>query len=147
VIVLLLRLSWMRQRGLVLQFIRSLRQPARLFGALAVAAGVGFVVWVSLGGPEGRASATELPRESLLLLCSMLFAMAVIGGFAQEGPRFAPADVDFLFPARSRGGSCCSGGCCSCGRRRWSPPDSSVSPSGSGCRIRVASWSRWRCCS
>lgn len=98
-IPLLLRLWWMRQRGLLRQFALSLRQPARLFGLLAVAAGIGFIVFVSLGGMEEHARAADLPRDSFALLCSMLFAMAVIGGFAQEGPRFTPADVDFLFPA------------------------------------------------
>jgi len=99
VISLLLRLWWLRQRGLLRQFALSLRQPTRLFGVLAVAAAIGFITFVSLGGAEESHRATELSRDSFALLCSMLFAMAVIGGFAQEGPRFTPADVDFLFPA------------------------------------------------
>lgn len=95
----LLRLWWLRQRGVLRQFVRSLRQPVRLIGLLVGGLGLGFIVWTSLGGAHDGRIAAPMSRGSFAVLCAMLFAMAVATGFAQEGPRFTPADVDFLFPA------------------------------------------------
>lgn len=92
---LLLRLWWLRQRGVIRQFGRSLRHPSRLFGVLIVLAAVGFLAWTSTAG-EG---APPLTRESFAVLGAMIFTMSIASGFAQQGPRFALADVDFLFPA------------------------------------------------
>lgn len=93
---LLLQLWWLRQRGVVRGLLRSLRQPARLAGVLLVGAMLAFVVWSAW---PGRTSGDDIGRDDCAVLGAMIFAMSVGSGFAQQGPRFAPADVDFLFPA------------------------------------------------
>ncbi len=86
----------LRQRGVLRQFARSLRQPSRFFGVLLALVALGFVVWATWPGRHATAPVT---RESFAVLGAMIFTMSVAGGFVQQGPRFAPADVDFLFPA------------------------------------------------
>lgn len=93
-IEVLLRLWLLRQRGVVRQFFRSLRQPARLVGALVAVGGLALLVWTSSRDVHERMS-----KDSFAVLGAMLFTMSVASSFLQQGPRFAPADVDFLFPA------------------------------------------------
>ncbi len=93
---LLLRLWLLRQRGVLRQFGRSMRQPSRAVSVLLVLVAIGFLAWTALAN---RDQAQSISRESLAVLGAMVFSMSVASGFAQTGPRFAPADVDFLFPA------------------------------------------------
>src|SRR5688572_3358253 len=58
-----------------------------------MAALLGLGVWLRINTEGG------LARESLAVLGAMFFVMSIAGGFVQQGPRFTPADVDFLFPA------------------------------------------------
>ncbi len=94
--VTLLRLFLLRQRGTLRQLVRSFRQPARLIGATVVLFGFGCLIWSSVQRAGDHATLT---RESFAVLGAMIFTMSIAGGFVQQGPRFAPADVDFLFPA------------------------------------------------
>jgi hypothetical protein len=93
VILRLLRLLVLKQTASVRHFVRSLRTPRRWFSLLSVALFVALFVWKGLGG--GGAA----PKESVQVLAAMFWVMAIAGGFVQQGPRFTPSDVDFLFPA------------------------------------------------
>lgn len=93
-IAVLFRLWRLRQRGVVRQFFRSLRQPVRFAGAVVAVGGLSLLVWTS-----ARDGHERMARESFAILGAMLFTMSVASSFLQQGPRFAPADVDFLFPA------------------------------------------------
>lgn len=95
-IIVLLQLWWLRQRGVLRQLVRSLKQPVRLIGLLAVLVGFGFVIWA---GSNDQIRGAGMTRDSFAILGAMLFTMGVASGFVQEGPRFTSADVDFLFPA------------------------------------------------
>ncbi len=97
-IVRILSLLRLKQRATLRQFVRSLRTPRRAIGLLVLTALIGFVVWSSwhAGGATSRGG---LSRESLVLFGAMMLVMSLSSGFVQQGPRFTPADVDFLFPA------------------------------------------------
>jgi len=94
VIARLLRLLLLKQRAWLRHFVRTLRSPRRALGVLAILALVGFGAWQSSRGARGG-----LSREPVAALGAMIFVMSIAGGFVQQGPRFTPADVDFLFPA------------------------------------------------
>ena len=92
-IVRLLRLLLIKQRAALRHFLRSLRNPRRAIGLLLMVALLTAGAWQSWHGATGFA------KETLRIICTMIFVMSVANGLVQQGPRFAPADVDFLFPA------------------------------------------------
>jgi hypothetical protein len=93
VIARLLRLLLLKQRAALRQFVRSLRNPRRAIGLLCM------VALLSAGAWQSWRSDTGFAKDGLGVICAMIFVMSVANGLVQQGPRFAPADVDFLFPA------------------------------------------------
>ena len=89
----LLALWWLGQRA----WLRNqVRRPRRL---LFVAVVLALLVVRVVAMPRRPPLLGSDAQSPLLLLGSMLFLLSVASGFLQQGPRFAPADVDFLFPA------------------------------------------------
>ena len=89
----LLALWWLGQRA----WLRNqVRRPRRL---LFVAVVLGLLVLRVVAMPRRPPLLGSDAQSPLLLLGSMLFLLSVASGFLQQGPRFTPADVDFLFPA------------------------------------------------
>jgi hypothetical protein len=90
----MVRLLLLKQRAWLRHFLGTLVAPRRALGVLAMLGLVSFAVWQSWSGVRGG-----LARESLAVLGALVYLMSVSSGFVQQGPRFTPADVDFLFPA------------------------------------------------
>lgn len=90
----LLQLLVLKQRAWLRQQVRSLKVPRRLFTFVVMTAlvGVRVVTMHQNRAPPGDAHA------SLAVLGAMLFVLSLASGFLQQGPRFTPADIDFLFP-------------------------------------------------
>jgi hypothetical protein len=95
-LALLGRLILLKQRASLRAFVRSLRSPRRIVGFAAMFLLLGFYSWQ---GTRGGAVRGGLTRDSLAVFAAMMFVMSIAGGLVQQGPRFTPADVDFLFPA------------------------------------------------
>lgn len=91
----LVRLVLLKHGAGLRHFVKSLRKPRRLFGVLTTAFFLSMFVWTSWRW-TGR---TGLSRDGGTVLVGMMFVMSLVGGFTQQGPRFMPSDVDFLFPA------------------------------------------------
>ena len=90
----LLQLLVLKQRAWLRHQLRSLKSPRRLFAFLAMAALVTVrVVTMHLG----RGAPSDA-HASLAVLGAMLFVLSLASGFLQQGPRFTPSDIDFLFP-------------------------------------------------
>jgi len=92
----LLPLWWMTQRAWLRNQWRLLHRPRRLVAVLAMLA---VLVFRAVSIHRGYAVQSGAAPTSLLLLGSMIFLLSAGSGFLQQGPRFASADIDFLFPA------------------------------------------------
>jgi hypothetical protein len=90
----LLQLLVLKQRAWLRHQVRSLKVPRRLITFLAMSAliAVRVVTMHHNRAPPGDAHA------ALAVLGAMLFVLSLASGFLQQGPRFTPADIDFLFP-------------------------------------------------
>jgi hypothetical protein len=90
----LLSLLALKQRAWLRHQLRSLKNWRRLLAFLAMAAlvTVRVVMMHRTGAPPSDAHA------SLAVLGAMLFVLSIASGFLQQGPRFTPSDIDFLFP-------------------------------------------------
>jgi len=89
----LLALWWLGQRAWLRH---QVRRPRRLLVIVVV---IGLLVLRVVTIRQHAPLLGSDTQSPLLLLGSMLFLLSVASGFLQQGPRFAPADVDFLFPA------------------------------------------------
>jgi putative ABC exporter len=90
----LLKLLFLKQRAWLRHQIRSLKSPRRLVAFLATAA----LITVRVVTMHLNRGAPSDAHASVAVLGAMLFVLSLASGFLQQGPRFTPSDIDFLFP-------------------------------------------------
>jgi hypothetical protein len=90
----LLQLLALKQRAWLRHQWRSLRSPRRLLAVVAMTA----LVAVRVAMMQKNVTPPSDAHASLAVLGAMLFVLSLASGFLQQGPRFTPADIDFLFP-------------------------------------------------